>query len=382
MAGKSAKATTEGIREGAQAMEQANEILETAEREESEGRERGNNGDRETEHDEEADAEQKLNRVLQILDHVEEDFQDVLEEDKKRIKAAIRNIGRAEKEEETEEKAEEDVEKRILRADHWAREANNVIEGAGAVQEDQLLSGRGPYMVDGLDYSGAYGLEDMHDDLENVEKRISLIVSNINEEEGNLGEGFKELLEAAQEVVKLHSYVYELKELLKEAEDDTDFMEKLSKEEKFKDLYSDARDADKYEEEDLEPKLERLEEEEEELFNQLQKADDLFEKHLRLNKNTIQTLEMKVSKEEPSILGSWKELNKEVNDLLAHATDHSANRALDILAGSGSAPDEGTILYYLEDIGEHLKNIDSELNSEYKKEQEEIQELENYLKNF
>lgn len=383
MAGKSAKATTKGIKEGAEALDEAGELLQTAESEEREGRERGESGDRDTEHEEEADAEQKLNRVLQILDYVEGDFQEVLEENKNRINDAINDLEEAEEDEEVEEKAEVDIEKRIGRVDIFLEMAVEKIDESGGMDEAALINGTRPYDFGGIDYGGAYGLEAGREDLEMIEKRLNQIVSNIKEEEGFIGEGLQELLEAAQEVVAMHEYTYELKQLLKEAEEDTEFMEKLAQDDQFKDLYSDARDAETHEKEDLEPKMNKIEEEEEQLFEALKKADKLVEKHLSLNSYVIQLLENKVSKEAPTgmsgIIGGWKEVNSQAQDLLRHAESYTADNVADMM---GPPDNEGTILYYLEDIGNHLKAIDSELNSEYKKEQEEIQELEQYIDNF
>lgn len=386
VAGKSAKATTEGIREGAQAMEQANEILETAEREESEGRERGNNGDRDTEHDEEADAEQKLNRVLEIFDFVEGDFQEVLQQNSKNIKGAIRNLENAEEDEEVEERAEHDIQQRIQRSHVLVQKVleeikKDISEKSRSINESDILAGRPPYNSGISSYGGTYGLNQVLEDSEAIEKRLNQIVSDIEEEEGFMGSGIKALIEASQEVVKIHQYTYELRQLLKEAEGDTEFMEKLSKEEKFKDLYADARDADKHEKEDLEPKLEQLEKEEEQLFEALKDADELLDKHLSLNGTLITLLEDKTSKggKTLGIVTGVGELWSDLSSLARIAGDQDADELEKIL---GPEDKDGTIQYYVSDISNHVEAIDKELNSEYKKEQKGIQELEEYLENF
>ena len=385
MAGKSAKATTQGIKEGAEALDEAGELLETAESEEKEGRERGESGDRDTEHDEEADAERKLNRVLEIFDFVEGDFQEVLQENSRNIKGAIRNLENAEEDEEVEERAEHDIQQRVQRAhvfvENVLEEIRDDIDDDGSVNEAALVGGNPPYDAGITSYGGAYGLNQVKEDSKAIEKRLNQIVSDIQEEEGFMGSGLKALIEAAREVVKIHGYTYELKQLLKEAEEDTEFMEKLSKEEQFKDLYSDARDADKHEKEDLEPKLNQLEKEEEQLFEALKQADELLDKHLSLNGTLISMLENKTSKGKKT-LGIRRGVGKLLSDLNNLANIASNNGATNVVNILGPVDDEGTILYYVNDISDHVDAIDRELNSEYKKEQEGIQELEEYMEGF
>ena len=381
--GKGAEVSAKGIEKGANALEKADDILSTAEKEEKEGRERGESGDRDTEHDEEADAERKLNRVLEILDYVEGDFQEVLTENKERIQDAINDLEEAEEDEEVEERAEEDIQQRVQRAHVFVGAAVEEIKEDGSINTGRLKSGGPPYEIDAssFGYGGAYGLEAVGEDMEMVEKRLNQIVSNIKEEEGFMGEGLKELIEAAREVVQIHQYTYELQELLREAESDTEFMEKLSEEEKFKDLYEEARDEEKYEKEDLEPKLNKIEEEEEELFEYLKKADELVEKHLSLNSTLITLLENKTSKGTKTlgIRRGVGELLSDLNSLLNEASELGATEIENMV---GPASNDGTILYYVNDISDHVSAIDGELNSEYKKEQEEIQELEEYLNSW
>jgi hypothetical protein len=378
--GKGVEESAKGIQKGADALDKAGNVLSSAEEEEEEGRRRGESGDRDGEHDEEADAERKLNRVLEILDYVEGDFQEVLTENKERIQDAIDDLERAEEDEEAEERAEQDIQQRVQRAHVFVTAAVEEIKEDGSINTDSLKSGRRPYEIDtsSFGYGGAYGLEAVGNDMEMGEKRLNQIVSNINEEEGFIGEGLKELIEAAREVVQIHKYTYELQELLKEAESDTEFMEKLSEEEKFKDLYEDARDADRHEKEDLEPKLNNIKEEEEELFEYLKKADELVEKHLSLNSTLITLLEDKTSKG-GTVVGIRYGVGELLSDLNSLLTEANKLGATEIENMVGLPSNDGTILYYVNDISDHVSDIDSELNSEYKKEQEGIQELEEYL---
>jgi hypothetical protein len=376
--GKSSKAAAEGVEDGVQGMNKAAELLDETEAEEKEGRERGENGDTEGERKEERDAEMKLNRVLEVLDSVEDDFQEALEVNKERINDAINDLEEAEEDEEVEEKAEEDITQRVQRAHTFIQHAVEQIQEEGAINPEPLKNGRGSYSISHTGYGGAYGLLAVEEDMEMVEKRLNQIVSNIQDEEGFIGEGLKELLEAANEVITVHKYTNELKELLKEAEEDTEFMERLAEKEKFKELFSEARDADEYEESDLEPKLERLEEEERELYEALEKADKLVEKHLQLNRTVITMLENKTKKPSKTmgIITSVGELYSDLGDLLSEANTLGATKIENLI---GPESNEESILFYVSDISDHVDMIDSELNSEYKKEQEEIKELENYL---
>lgn len=379
MAGKTAKATTQGIKEGSEALSEASEILSTAEKEAKDGADKGNEA-------EEEDAASKIQDALGVINDVLIQAEGGLESKREELNDAINKVEDALKHEENEEQALGFVDLRFKRANIFLKLAADQAEDAGTGGLD-LLNGEGVYYFSDEDYEGLrisrfqglsgkgkinpktkapddiYGLAGVREDMASIQGSLEAMAQPLKVEEHDLHDAFDELMDVSASAMGYHKLLKELDELLSEAERDDEMLEQLAESRRWEQLYREA-DHELDEEQQLEQKKEKVVGEIETLKETLENAHELLERHLKADDEMVQFLREKLEPEDDEIKQSLERLDEAVK-----GSDHESDYDEYI----------GKISNMVHDIREILEMIEDEDVSEDEAERQVIGELEEYL---
>lgn len=326
--GKSMKATADGIKEGSEALDEAGEILSTAEKEAEDGADKGNE-------EEEEDAARKIQDALETMNEVLVMTGSELEKDREEVNDAIEKVKDAIGLKQDEHEKIGYIDQRFKRANIFLHEAADILPDRGPGGSD-LLNGEGNYNlvdswrdeisigavqgIEGKHKAGPsispdqiYGLSGVKEDFDKIKQALDYISEEIEEEEGEIAEAFEELMDAAEAAAGFHKVLMKLKNLLDEAERDDDLLEELAQQRNWKRLYDEA-DEEESEEKQLENRKAKITGEENALRNQLREALNLLNRHLQEDEAVIQEISGELEHEDRDIAESIVKLSNEVGD--------------------------------------------------------------------
>jgi chromosome segregation ATPase len=333
-AGGKAKQTYDNVFDGG-AYGSIDDYIDRAKAETSEARNRAERGNRSEAHDEEADAEELVQEALNLVEQIEEEVQNNEESINKEIETAIDKIDEASNLEKESESYEQEIEKRINRINRYFHNREGIIPRLNKVHkpveprqressrgfkplseldspEEKLGKGEPPFDIIDLD-DGNYGLTGVKEDVDYIRRYIKKISSDLKESDAKLDDGLTDLVDAAKKGVQTHEGLRNLSEKLEELKRVSGAEEKMAKKAKFKDLYDEAIDEEKQETDVLEPRMEKLEEQDEELLQSLRKARNRINDHIKYDKKIVKRIEEE-SREEGNIESELQSLIKSMRD--------------------------------------------------------------------
>lgn len=383
VAGKSAKATTEGIKEGSEALSEASEILGTAEAEAQDGAE---NGDE----DEEEESVARIEEAERLLDQVLSSCVNNLERDEGILRDAINEvketIGYAEDEEEKLGHIDQRFERAAMFMEEAAQVSNNKASSGSTVMVQDLLNGsddfnlagtiepgleismgtgiEGMYHEDDTTAGSLYGLLDVREDLEKVADSLNLVRSEIGTEEAEMSDEFEELYNSTKNALEFHRLLKKVQELLDEAEHDEELLEQLAENQHFKRLYDEAEEA-----EGMHDKLQNRKNKIEgevmpNLMNEIENAVELLEKHLKVTDEEIEFIRDVLEDDERDLEQAVQDIREAVPAVV------SDDRVLSFI-------DEVNGL--ITNIETQVEEIEDDEEMEDQKERQLIQEIEEYI---
>lgn len=299
VAGKSMKATAEGMKEGSEALDEASTLLGDAENEVQEGAQTGNEA-------EEEDAAEEIQQALKRLNDVQQISSTQLENDRERVQDAMAKVREELDLEGDEYEKSVDVDHRIKRAERYLELVDGATKWTRAKSDtpihEALILGkdfsRGAVnanynkaseveaataaQLNGVNLASGtfYGLQSVYDDLNKARKELQLVTKDVQQENNDQQKAFDELLSAVKVLREVHEHIVEVQELLNTAEQEDQQIEEIAQDNNWKHLYGMA-DQEVDEEHSLEQGEDRLEQEEEKIRTEMQKAMKMINKHMK-----------------------------------------------------------------------------------------------------
>lgn len=209
------------------------------------------------------DADQKVNTVLTHLERYEKGLMGRIENDIRELEDALRSFRKDIGMEKDELHKMDDsigrwnritlyldfLEDKIQELEQERREKAERMSGSEDEEDsedvdvpseldinlDNLRAGREPFALEGLDLSdikfNTYGLRAVVDDLNFImAKSLGPVAGEIEDEKNLLYKGLNEIVEAMEEAAESHNHLLEVKEILRQAEDDDELLKKLEDE--------------------------------------------------------------------------------------------------------------------------------------------------------
>ena len=390
MIGKTSKASMEGIKEGSEALDEAKEMLGTAEKEAQDGADGGpsNKSPFDDTEDEEEDAANRIQEALGIMNDVLVQTDEGLESKRNELNVAINEVEEALEIEGTEDEYFGQIDQRFKRANIFLNLAAQKADDQGPGGLD-LLNGEGVYSklmdsnafddlrigkLQGIEGRGKkgdtdlpagdiYGLSGVREDMANILGQLQTMKGPLETEEHELHDALDKLMDVSASTKGYTQLLEELDELLSEAERDDEMLEKLAESRRWEQLYKEA-DHELDEEKQLEQKKGKIVGEVDALKERLEKAHDLLQKHLQLDDQMISFIRDEIEHEDRKTAESLKTLDK--------AVQGSPNQeAYDNYIGDVSD--------MVHDIEALLEMIEDEDVSEEEADRKVIEDLEQYL---
>ena len=354
--------------------------------------------------DEEEEAAELIEDALGALEEVIRKSQGGLEDDREEVEDAIRNLKDALEIESGEIESETNAKNRIIRASTWLNaiepEASNAMYSYGGRlddndEHDAIMEGQpGPYgdynynaitgntldkdlpgsmgTTQGLERTGGtsgnfYSLNSVDEDIIKARKKLEAITEEIDTEETEEKKYMNELLQATHNLKEIHDLMTKMKELLQEAEQEDESLEKIAKNRNWKSLF-DKADQELDEEESIEQGREKIEEEEEEIINLLERAEQLLNKHMKEDDTLVNDLE-----DELEGADKMRDTVETIGSQFANRSDGGDEDALDMLT---------KIENQIQGLEHNLDDLRDESALQGKQHRKTLNSINNYIQSY
>ena len=223
-------------------------------------------------------SEKEIQAALELLNEAEGDIAQEFEADREELAQAIKEFNDV-----WEKKKEVDSELH-------SEQVQGAMDNARGNLELFLEALKG-----GNVRKNKQNLDNAAEDFQFLVKLFTNIDHELEEEVPEDKDALNKVIDAADKAVQSHKQVQKLKQLLRKAEKEDEYLEKVAQSRGFKQMY---RKAEKEEEEEkqLEEKLEKLEMEDGKLLKQLEKADNILQEHVKMDEDIFNTLQREVNK--------------------------------------------------------------------------------------